>query len=260
MNSQNNEWRLTVTYSSSHPDEIKHFEKDAEAWWDPEGPFKILHRMNPCRIGYLREKIIHHFNIEKTKTAPFEGLRILDIGCGGGILTEPLVRLGGSVTGIDAGEKNIKMASLHAEKSNLNIDYKVSTPEDLAINGELFDVITALEIVEHVTDPQQFLHDSSKLLKKNGLIFLSTLNKTLKSYALAILGAEYILRWVPQGSHQWDKFLSPDTLHEYLRNEGIRPSDLKGMSYNPLIGTWSLSHDLGINYIMYGVNDPSFSK
>lgn len=249
-----------MTYSSSHPDEIKHFEKDAKAWWDPEGPFKILHRMNPCRIGYIREKTIQHFNLDGTSPTPFQGLNILDIGCGGGILTEPLARLGGTVTGIDAGEKNIKMASLHAQQSNLTINYKTSTPEGLAHDGELFDVITALEIIEHVTDPGQFLNDSVKLLKKNGLIFLSTLNKTLKSYALAILGAEFILKWVPKGSHQWDKFLPPATLHQLLQNEGVRPFDLKGMVYNPLTGVWSLSHDLGINYIMVGIHDPSFSE
>ena len=248
-----------MTYSSSHPDEINHFEKDAHTWWDPNGPFKILHRMNPCRLSFIREKIIHHFKADTHHPEPFQGLSILDIGCGGGLLSEPLARLGGRVTGIDAGQKNIESASFHAKNAHLPITYIKATPEELIGKIEPFDVITALEIVEHVTHPGQFMADCVALLKPGGLIFFSTLNKTLKAYALAILGAEYILKWVPQGSHQWEKFIRPSDLHQLMQEHGIRPLDLKGMSYNPLHGTWSLTHDLSINYIVVGMKDANFS-
>jgi 2-polyprenyl-6-hydroxyphenyl methylase/3-demethylubiquinone-9 3-methyltransferase len=248
---------VTMTYSSSHPKEIEHFEKDANSWWDPAGPFKILHRMNPCRLEFIRDHVIRHYGREETSVTPFENLHILDVGCGGGLLTEPLARLGATVCGIDAGLKNIKMAAFHAKKSNLAINYRTATPEILAEEGLKFDVITALEIIEHVTDPARFIADCTRLLKKDGLIFFSTLNKTLKSYFLAILGAEFVLNWVPRGSHQWDKFINPAELHQIMRTEGIRSMDLKGMTYNPLTGRWLLSHDLGINYIVVGVYDPN---
>lgn len=216
--------------------------------------------MNPCRLEFIRNHVTQHYKRGQASLRPFEDLHILDVGCGGGLLTEPLARLGGTVTGIDAGLKNIKMASFHAEKSNLSIEYLTATPEILSEEGRRFDVITALEVIEHVTDPSRFVADCARLLKKDGLIFFSTLNKTLKSYFLAILGAEFVLKWVPKGSHQWDKFIRPSELHQIMKTQGIRSTDLKGMSYNPLTGSWSLSHDLSINYIAVGLYDSNNSE
>ena len=227
--------------------EIEKFSQIAEEWWDPDGKFKPLHKFNPIRISYIKENIIKTFKL-KHKKKPLEKVKILDIGCGGGLLSEPMSRLGAEVTGIDASEKNIQIAKSHAKKNGLNIKYICASPETLNTINK-FDVILNMEIVEHVKDVNLFLKSCSKLLKKNGIMFIATLNKTLKSYAFAIVGAEYILRWLPIGTHEWEKFVKPNDLIDMLKKYDLKLASLDGMKFNLIKNEWSLSSDKSINYI-----------
>jgi 2-polyprenyl-6-hydroxyphenyl methylase/3-demethylubiquinone-9 3-methyltransferase len=227
--------------------EIAKFSKIAAEWWSPNGKFKPLHKFNPIRIKYLKENIIEHFKLKQTNS-PLKGLNILDIGCGGGLLSEPITRLGAKVTAIDASKKNIQVAKFHAKKNNLKINYLCSSPEKLNLNKK-FDVVLNMEIVEHVEDLNFFIKKSSNLLKKNGLMFIATLNKTFKSYVLAIIGAEYVLRWLPIGTHDWEKFVKPDNLVSLAINSNLKLKKLSGMKFNPIIDEWSLSNDKSVNYI-----------
>ena len=227
--------------------EIAKFSKIAAEWWSPNGKFKPLHKFNPIRIKYLKENIIEHFKLKQTNS-PLKGLNILDIGCGGGLLSEPITRLGAKVTAIDASKKNIQVAKFHAKKNNLKINYLCSSPEKLNLNKK-FDVVLNMEIVEHVEDLNFFIKKSSNLLKKNGLMFIATLNKTFKSYMFAIIGAEYILRWLPIGTHDWEKFVKPDNLVSLAINSNLKLKKLSGMKFNPIIDKWSLSNDKSVNYI-----------
>ena len=227
--------------------EIEKFSKIAEEWWDPKGKFKPLHNFNPLRISYLKDNIIKTFNIQK-KDKILSGVKILDIGCGGGLLCEPLSRLGAEVFGMDASKKNIEVAKIHAKKSNLNIKYFCSSPEKFKSDLK-FDVILNMEIIEHVEDVDFFLKSCSKFLKKNGVMFVATLNKTLKSYLFAIIGAEYILKWLPIGTHDWEKFVKPEELITITNKYDLTLNDLKGVKLNLLTNNWELSADKSVNYI-----------
>ena len=233
--------------SSVNKKEIEKFSKMADEWWDPSGKFKPLHKFNPIRIQYIKENIIGNFKL-KNKKKPLDKINILDIGCGGGLLSEPMTRLGANVTGIDASSKNINIAKHHAKKNNLKINYICSSPEKLKIKKK-FDVILNMEIVEHVEDINFFINSCSKLLKKNGLMFVATLNKTLKSYMFAIIGAEYVLRWLPIGTHDWEKFVKPVDLKNILHKNNLKLEKLDGMNFNIIKDEWSLSSDTSINYI-----------
>jgi len=233
--------------TSVNKKEIDKFSKMANEWWDPEGKFKPLHKFNPVRIKYIKENIINHFKL-KNKFRPLSGINILDIGCGGGLLSEPMSRMGANVTGIDASDKNIKIAKLHSKKNKLKINYLCSSPEKLKIEKK-FDVILNMEIVEHVEDIELFLKSSSNLLKKNGLMFIATINKTLKSYIFAIVGAEYILRWLPIGTHEWEKFVKPEDLKKILYKNNLSLSKLDGMNFDIIKDQWKISNDLSVNYI-----------
>ena len=227
--------------------EIEKFSKIAEEWWDPKGKFKPLHNFNPLRISYLKDNIIKTFNIQK-KDKILSGVKILDIGCGGGLLCEPLSRLGAEVFGMDASKKNIEVAKIHAKKSNLNIKYFCSSPEKFKSDLK-FDVILNMEIIEHVEDVDLFLKSCSKFLRKNGIMFVATLNKTLKSYLFAIIGAEYILKWLPIGTHEWEKFVKPEELISITKKYDLTLNDLKGVKLNLLTNNWELSADKSVNYI-----------
>ena len=233
--------------TSVNKKEIDKFSKMADEWWDPEGKFKPLHKFNPTRIKYIKENIINSFKL-KNKSKPLSGINILDIGCGGGLLSEPMSRMGANVTGIDASNKNIKIAKLHSKKNKLKINYLCSSPEKLKIEKK-FDVILNMEIVEHVEDIDFFLKSCSKLLKKNGLMFVATINKTLKSYIFAIVGAEYVLRWLPIGTHEWEKFVKPEDLKKILMKYDLSLNKLEGMNFNIIKDEWSISRDLSVNYI-----------
>src|SRR6056300_746152 len=233
--------------SSVNKKEIEKFSKMAAEWWDPSGKFKPLHKFNPIRIKYIKENIINSFKL-KAKQRPLDKINILDIGCGGGLLSEPMTRLGANVTGIDASSKNISIAKLHAKKNKLKINYLCSSPEKLKIKKK-FDVILNMEIVEHVEDVNFFINSCSKLLKKNGIMFVATLNKTLKSYIFAIVGAEYILRWLPIGTHEWEKFLKPEDLISILKDYNLNLDKIDGMQFNILTDKWKVSSDQSVNYI-----------
>jgi len=228
-------------------EEIEKFNRLAEEWWDPEGKFKPLHKFNPIRIEYIKNNIIKEFNI-KNKKKPFSNLEILDIGCGGGLLTEPMHRLGGRLTGIDASKKNIYIAKVHAKKNNLKINYICSSPENLK-SKKKYDVILNMEVVEHVNDLNFFIKSCSSLLKKNGIMFIATINKTLKSYIFAIIGAEYVLNWLPVGTHDWFKFVEPEKLEKLCKNNNLSLSDIRGLSYNVLIDKWVVNKNTQVNYI-----------
>ena len=227
--------------------EIEKFSKIAEEWWDPDGQFKPLHNFNPIRISYLKENIVKTFNLKK-KDKILSGVKILDIGCGGGLLSEPMSRLGAEVFGMDASEKNIEIAKVHAKKSGLNIQYFCSSPEKFKTDLK-FDVILNMEIVEHVQDLNLFLNQTSKFLKKNGLMYVATINKTLKSYLFAIIGAEYILKWLPIGTHDWDKFVKPDKLREIAKQNSLKFNKLDGVKLDLFLNKWKLSKDSSVNYI-----------
>ncbi|MEY8803201.1 bifunctional 2-polyprenyl-6-hydroxyphenol methylase/3-demethylubiquinol 3-O-methyltransferase UbiG [Leisingera sp. XS_AS12] len=236
--------------STVDPAEIAKFEAMAAEWWDPNGKFKPLHMLNPCRLDYITRQIAGEFGRDLTSQAPFEGLRLLDIGCGGGLLSEPMARLGATVVGADAAEGNLPVARIHAAQSGLEIDYRHVTAEALAEAGEQFDVVLNMEVVEHVADPQSYLSATQALLKPGGLQICSTINRNAKSYAMAIVGAEVIMRWLPRGTHVWAKFITPDELFELLRKAGLTPVDRKGFVFNPITWSWSISdRDLSVNYV-----------
>ncbi len=234
--------------NSINKKEIEKFSKIAEEWWNPNGKFKSLHNFNPIRIKYIKDNIVKDFNI-KSSDRPLKNIKILDIGCGGGLLSEPMCRLGATVIGIDASKKNIEVAKFHAKKNKLKIDYKTASPETLKTQKK-FDVILNMEIVEHVENIDFFIKKSSKLLKKDGLMFVATLNKTLKSYAFAIIGAEYILKWLPIGTHDWEKFVKPNHLIKISKRNNLLLKKLDGMKFNLLDNTWKLSGDTSVNYII----------
>ena len=237
--------------STINKQEIQKFSKLADEWWDVNGKFKPLHMFNPIRIEYIIEKIKLHFNISKEmkNNRYLENLKILDIGCGGGLISEPLSRLGGKVTGIDASEKNVKVAKLHAQKNNLKIRYLQNSPEKFDEYNS-YDIILNLEIVEHVDDINLYIKSCEKLLKKNGLMFTATINRTFTSYVKAIIGAEYVLRWLPIGTHEWSKFIKPEELENYLNENNFNTIDVKGLEFNPLFRKWKRSDDFSVNYII----------
>ena len=236
------------------PAEVAKFQAMAAEWWDPAGKFKPLHQMNPCRLSYITAQIAAEFDRDLTGPLPFKGLRLLDIGCGGGLLAEPMARLGADVVGADAAPRNIPVAAVHAAQSGLTIDYRHTTAEDLAAAGERFDVVLNMEVVEHVADPQAYLTACQELLKPGGLMICSTLNRTAKSFMMAIIGAEWVMRWLPKGTHDWAKFITPDELYALIGKAGLRPVDRKGMVFNPVAWSWKLSdRDLGCNYVTASV-------
>jgi 2-polyprenyl-6-hydroxyphenyl methylase/3-demethylubiquinone-9 3-methyltransferase len=236
------------------PAEVAKFEAMAAEWWDPNGKFKPLHMLNPCRLDYITQQIASEFDRDLKQPEPFKGLRILDIGCGGGLLCEPMARLGAEVVGADAAERNIPVARLHAEQSGLTIDYRHTTAEALAAAGEQFDAILNMEVVEHVADPLAYLTACQQLLKPGGLMTCSTLNRNPKSYLFAIIGAEHVMRWLPKGTHEWSKFITPDELFDLLRQAGLDPVDKKGFVFNPLGWSWAISsRDLSVNYVTASV-------
>jgi len=230
-------------------EEIQKFSKLADQWWDANGKFKPLHMFNPIRIEYILDISTSYFKIDKNKKLPLEGLKILDIGCGGGLISEPMTRLGAEVTGIDASEKNINIAKTHAKKNKLKIDYINSSPEKFN-KEKKFDIILNLEVVEHVEDVNLYLSSCFNLLKENGIMFTATINRTLTSYIKAIVGAEYVLRWLPIGTHDWNKFLKPEELEKYLNDLGLKTLNVKGLSFNPLLKKWRQSKNLSVNYII----------
>ena len=230
-------------------EEIQKFSDLADEWWDVNGKFKPLHMFNPIRIEYITEKIKQEFNLLNRNNNFLKDLKILDIGCGGGLISEPLARLGGEVTGIDASEKNIKVAKLHSKKNNLNINYLNKSPEQLN-DSEKFDIVLNLEIVEHVENVDLYIKSCSNLLKKNGIMFTATLNRTIVSYIKAIVGAEYILRWLPIGTHDWNKFIKPEELEKKLSSANFNTIDVKGLEFNPLFSKWKKSDNLSVNYII----------
>ena len=230
-------------------EEIQKFSRMADEWWDVNGKFKPLHMFNPVRIEYITENIKKYYKIKKDKINFLEGLKILDIGCGGGLISEPMARLGAKVTGIDASKKNISVAKLHSKKNGLKINYLNSSPEDLDYDQE-FDIILNLEIVEHVDDVGLYIKSCNRLLKNNGLMFTATLNRSFVSYFKAIIGAEYILRWLPIGTHDWNKFIKPEELENFLMLEKFSTLDIKGLQFNPLTKKWKKSSDLSVNYII----------
>ena len=230
-------------------EEIQKFSELADEWWDVNGKFKPLHMFNPVRIEYILEQIRKHFKLDKEKKILLENLEILDIGCGGGLISEPMARLGGNVTGIDAGEKNINIASLHSKESNLKIRYLENSPEQLK-EKEKFDIILNLEIVEHVENLDLYLQSCHDLLKRNGLIFTATINRTLISYIKAIIGAEYVLRWLPIGTHDWNKFVKPEELQKKLTDKKFTTNNIKGLEFNPIFNKWKQSDNLSVNYII----------
>ncbi len=243
--------RKKIFRSTVNAAEVQQFDSLAAEWWDENGPLKPLHEMNPARLGYLRGQICAHFTRSDAGYAPLKGLRILDVGCGGGVVAEPLARLGAEVTGIDAAAKNIKTAEVHAKQNCLAIHYETTTAEDFAAKKKTFDVVTALEIVEHVDDLPLFLSACGRLVKKNGLIILSTLNRTPKSYLLGVLAAEHVLRWLPVGTHDWKKFVKPSELARPLERDGFTVTDISGLVYNPLTRVFSVSAaDVDVNYFL----------
>ena len=241
---------MTNAQTTVDPAEIAKFEAMAAEWWDVNGKFKPLHMLNPCRLDYITRQIAAEFGRDPAQDAPFEGLRILDIGCGGGLLCEPMARLGATIVGADAAERNIPVAKVHSEQAGLDIDYRFTTAEAMAEAGEQFDVVLNMEVVEHVADPLAYLTACQQLLKPGGLQICSTLNRNPKSYLMAIIGAEHIMRWLPKGTHEWSKFITPDELFELLATSGMTPVDRKGFVFNPISWSWSISEkDLSVNYV-----------
>ena len=241
--------RDAAAASSIDPEEVARFSAMAAEWWDPRGKFRPLHKFNPVRLAYIRERTVAHFGLDSGSIRPFEGLRFLDIGCGGGLLSEPMARLGATMVSADASEENIKTASVHAAEQGLDIDYRCTTAEALAEAGETFDVILNMEVIEHVADPMRFLADCAGMLKPGGLMFVATLNRTFKAHALAIVGAEYVLGWLPRGTHDWKKFITTNEMEEGIARAGLRLKELAGVSYNPLADKWSLGRDTDVNYM-----------
>ncbi len=237
--------------------EVERFARHAPDWWDPRGPMAALHKFNPVRLGYIRDQAAAHFDRDARKLDCLAGLRMLDIGCGGGILSEPLARLGADMVGADPAEENIEVAQIHARQSEVAVDYRATTAEALAEAGERFDVVLAMEVVEHVNDVRQFVGTCAGMVKPGGLMIAATLNRTLKSFALAIVGAEYVLRWLPRGTHQWDKFVTPEELERAMERSGMRVTGERGVVYNPFADRWQLSSDMDVNYMLVATKDES---
>ena len=235
---------------SVDPQEIEKFSAMAAEWWNPNGKFGVLHKFNPVRIAYIQEELCARFGRDPFVDQPLEGLELLDIGCGGGLLSEPMARLGAKVTGVDPSEKNIKTAMVHAEENGLSITYRATSAEALAAEGAKFDAILNMEVVEHVKDPAHFMAITASMVKPGGVMFTATLNRTLKSFGLAIIGAEYVLGWLPKGTHQWEKFISPEELAEMLRQGGLSPFPAQGVTFNPFINKWKRSRDIDVNYMV----------
>ena len=242
---------MSATASSIDPEEVARFSSWAAEWWDPHGKFAPLHRFNPVRLGFIRDEAVARFGRDDRAVAPFEGLRLLDIGCGGGLLCEPMRRLGFEVTGVDASERNIGTARAHAVEAGLEIDYRCGTAEHLLAEGtQPFVVVLNMEVIEHVADPGQYLRDCTRLMAPGGLMVVATLNRTLKALALAKIGAEYVLGWLPRGAHDWRKFLHPEEIRGFLADQPVTVDGPFGVSYNPLADSWSLSGDTQVNYMM----------
>jgi len=239
--------------ATADPDEIARFAAMADSWWDPNGKFRPLHQINPVRIAFIRDHVAAHLERDPLRGRPLRDLEVLDIGCGGGLLSEPLCRLGARVTAIDAAEKNVTIAALHAEQGGLDIDYRAVLPEDLARKGKQFDVVANMEVVEHVADMDAFFKACGELVKPGGVMAVSTINRTMKSLMLAKIGAEYVLRWVPAGTHDWRKFVKPSELARGLNPHGFEVTDLQGMVYSPLNDEWRISRDLDVNYLAFTV-------
>lgn len=242
-----------MAVNTASAEEVARFTAMAEEWWDPDGKFRPLHRFNPTRLQFIRNCLIRQFGRDSGELRPFEGLTLLDVGCGGGLLSEPLARMGFAVTGIDAGDKNVAVARIHAEQSGLDIDYRVATPERLS--GSQFDVVMIMEIIEHVPDVAEFLAAVAPLVKPGGALLAATLNRTMKAYVLAIVGAEYVLRWLPPGTHDWNKFVKPSELAAGLRRHGIAVREQKGMAYSLANDEWAITSDLSVNYMAYAAKD-----
>ena len=243
---------MTAFAPSLDPSEVEKFSAMAAEWWNPKGKFAVLHVFNPVRLQFIKEQVCARLGRDPLVRYPFEGLRFLDIGCGGGLLSEPMARLGAKMVGVDPSEKNIKTASVHATEVGLAIDYRVGTAEDLAGAGEQFDVILNMEVIEHVSDPAAFTRSCCSMLKPGGLMFVATLNRTLKSFGLAIIGAEYVLGWLPKGTHQWEKFITPDELKGWLGANGVTVKSETGVVYRPLARDWRVSKDMNVNYMVVG--------
>ncbi|MGC1885581.1 MAG: bifunctional 2-polyprenyl-6-hydroxyphenol methylase/3-demethylubiquinol 3-O-methyltransferase UbiG [Stellaceae bacterium] len=244
---------MRATSATVDPQEIERFAAHAEAWWDPEGSFRPLHRLNPVRLDYIRQHLTGHFGRNISALRPFDGLTLLDIGCGGGLIAEPMSRLGFAVTAVDAADQAIAAALAHAEATGLSIDYRTATAESMADTGERFDAVLALEIIEHVADPGVFLGSVGALVRQGGAFICATLNRTPQSFAAAIIGAEYLLGWLPRGTHDWRKFMRPSELVLGLRRNGLNPTEMTGVSYDLIRREWSLSRDLGVNYMVMAV-------
>jgi len=245
---------MSAEHTTVDPAEVAKFEAMAAEWWDPTGKFKPLHMMNPVRLDYITQRIATHYGRDLTQPKPFAGLRLLDIGCGGGLLSEPMARLGAEVIGADAAERNLPVARVHAEQMGLTIDYRHTTAEALAEAGEQFDVVLNMEVVEHVADPLAYLTACRELLKPGALMVISTINRNPKSYMMAIFGAEQIMRWLPAGTHEWNKFITPEELARLIGDAGIELVDKAGFVFNPLSWSWSISpRDLSVNYAMAAV-------
>lgn len=240
----------TASLTSLDPAEVEKFSRLAAEWWNPAGKFGVLHKFNPVRLAYIKEQVCARLSLDPMDREPFKGLRFLDIGCGGGLLCEPMARLGASVVGVDPSEKNIKTATVHAREMELEIDYRTGTAEDLAEAGETFNVILNMEVIEHVSNPANFTSTCVKLLKPRGLMFVATLNRTLKSFALAIVGAEYVLGWLPRGTHQWEKFIKPQELKDWLAAAGASTKAESGVTYHPIAGEWRKAKDMDVNYMV----------
>ncbi len=236
--------------SSVDENEVERFSRHAAMWWDTRGPMASLHKFNPVRLAYIRDKATEHFSRDAKKLDCLKGIRILDIGCGGGILSEPLARLGAQMVGADPSRENIAIASAHAKDNGVDADYRATTAEELAAAGEKFDIVLAMEVVEHVVDVNAFVATCASMVKPGGLMFAATLNRTFKSFALAIVGAEYVLRWLPRGTHQWDKFVTPNELEIALEKGGLRVTAERGVIYNLLADRWQLSSDMDVNYML----------
>lgn len=256
VNSVTNETDLPPAGASIDAAEVARFSALAAKWWDTKGAFAPLHKFNPTRVSFIRETVADHFGRDVSALKPFEGLRLIDIGCGGGLLSEPMRRMGFSVTGLDASEKNIGTARAHAAENGLDIRYVAQTVEQLvAANEPPYDVVLCMEVIEHVADPESFLKTCASLVKPGGLLFLATLNRTLKAHALAIVGAEYMLGWVPKGTHDWHKFLKPSEIEAFLEGTDVTPEAAIGVTYNPLLDRWGLSSDTGVNYMIVARRD-----
>src|SRR3954467_1475645 len=240
---------MSATHSSIDPAEVERFSRIAAEWWDPKGKFEPLHKFNPVRLAFIREQALLRFGRDARARRPFEGLTLLDIGCGGGLLSEPMSRLGFAVTGVDPPARNIGTASAHAAQVGVTVDYRCSTAEDLLAAGETFDLILNMEVIEHVADPGQFLRDCAAMLRPGGLMIVATLNRTLKAFALAKVGAEYVLRWIPAGTHDWSKFLKPGEIRDFLAQSPVVVDGPFGVVFNPLTGRWTESTDTDVNYM-----------